>query len=89
MYVKAIIILCLIVGILLLCLFVRGRSNGSGISDDSDIVDKLKERIDDASKIYRESGEATSDIKRHNREAGTGLDEALEILRRAKDRQDT
>lgn len=96
MYVKAIIILCAVIAILVLYLLFRGRSNGSGVQSDRDIVDGLKDSNRESSKINSELAgnsesrrDLTEQIAEDNRNAGSGIDEALGILKRAKERDNT
>lgn len=100
MYVKAIIILCIIIGILILYLFFRGSSNRSRVSDDRDSVDNIgdgikaaresnsrtKSELDKLSINTKSAIKRTADIKQNNDNARTGVRTALDILKQAKDR---
>ena len=96
MYVKAIIILCIIIILLVVYLSCRGRTNGSGIQDDRDSVDKLRNGTKSATDINNtlkgntETGQdITGDIEQHNTNARSGIGKALDILRKARNRNNT
>jgi hypothetical protein len=89
MYVKTIIILVAIIGILVLYLLLRGRSNGSTVRDNNDSIDKLKTETGSARDTNNKSRKVTGDIRTYNNEARAGIDEAINILKEAKDRSNT
>jgi hypothetical protein len=96
MYVKAIIILCVAAIVLLIILFSRGSSNGTRVSNDNDSVDKLRSGTKSARVINNKLGNNTKErqiltgkLKQNNRKAGTGINKAINILKKAKDRSNT
>ena len=96
MYVKAIIILCMVVIVLLMFLFGRGRTNGSGIQDNRDGVDKLRngttaaKDINSKLRTTAENRQSTAgEIKRNNTAARSGVRKALDILTAAEHRDNT
>ena len=103
MYVKAIIILCAVIILVIIYLFFRGSSNRSRVQSDREIVDGIRDSVEksrnsinrtksDLDKLSINSESAikrTDDIKQNNDNARTGIKSALEILREAKNRDNT
>ena len=91
MYDKALIVISIIILIVSIILFFRGRSNRSGTQDDIDSVDELKNGTTAASGIIGElegntsaGQDLTGDITANNDSAREGIDEAIRILTDAK-----
>ena len=103
MYVKAIIILCIVIIILVIYLSCRGRSNRSRVPGNKNIINGLKEGVaatrqsvdriesglEDLSVNNKSAIKRTEDIKQHNNNAREGIDKALGILEAAKNRDNT
>jgi hypothetical protein len=91
MYVKAIIILCIVIICLVLYLFFKGQTNRRSVPGNKDIVNKLKDTTRSASGINStlkgntEAGQdLASDIGQNNTDARKGIDNALRILEEAE-----
>ncbi len=100
--IKSIALTIAIVAVSILAVILRSRSNGSGIQSDidragriSDGVGELGEsnsRIGAGLEELRENNNAalerTDDIRQDNIKASTGIQSAIDILKKAKERTD-
>ena len=100
MHVETIIIVLIVIVIALIYLLSRGNADKPGIRDNKASLDKLssgstaaRESIDriksdfDKLSVNTESAiKRTEDISQNNTDAAAGISNALDILERAKDR---
>ena len=93
MYVKACVVIGLIILVIIAINILRRNINGRRVSDDSDSIDGIQKRNRESeainSGLAANAGarrEATRKISENNSNAGSGIDDALGILKKAKDR---
>jgi hypothetical protein len=100
MYVKAIIIISAIVIGLVLYLFFRGRTNGSGSKRDSDRDREVRQAIgnerDNITEFRKSNNNATEQlnndigvIRENNKSQGKSNNRIREIIQKAKNRNNT